>query len=297
MYHELHFIWSHEASELTLELLADWLQENQSLGWEDRGAASGERRTEMLGATHWAVYFDEKQSASELMKDAQIFSAALPHPPDQVNYQAIEEQDWTEPFKAYFHAKRVAPCWWVAPPWEQERAELRTGEHLLIIEPGMAFGTGLHESTQLCLKMLPDCVAPAARVIDIGAGSGILSIAAVKLGAHQAVAIEIDPQAEENLRLNLSLNAVTKNVCVYIGGADQAGAVTAPLVVCNMLMSRFRPIANAASAMVEQNGALLLSGCVENERDQTTRLLEELGFIVENTGQINEWIGFYARKA
>jgi ribosomal protein L11 methyltransferase len=170
------------------------------------------------------------------------------------------------------------------------------------IDPGMAFGTGTHPSTQLCLEILSDYILQNEIVIDIGCGSGILSIASVKLGADKAFGVDLDPEAITIAKNNAKSNNVGNRVNFAKGSAtDVINGVfkinQAPLVVANILAHILKNLLNEGlDRLVKSGGILILSGILE---DQTTEIINQAikkGFEVIDQRQIEDWVGIALRK-
>jgi ribosomal protein L11 methyltransferase len=178
-----------------------------------------------------------------------------------VQTQRHDEDTWKEGWKAFFRGQRLSARLAVRPPWEVDDPEAPV---TVIIDPGMAFGTGTHETTRGVMRAL-DAHLPAAptTLLDVGCGSAILSIAAARLG-HRAVGVEIDPVAVDNARHNLRLNGVGDRVELHVGSAD-AVAGRFPVVVANILA---HILVELAPLIVERTGdVLVLSGMLHGQVD------------------------------
>lgn len=170
--------------------------------------------------------------------------------------------DWGENWKQYFKPFYIAPALLVSPSWETP--EVQPGDTLILLDPGMAFGTGLHATTQLCTQMLAQELKrnPAAAVLDVGCGSGILSIVAAHLGADPVVACDIDSQALDASRENIDLNHVT-NISL-IANIEEAPS-TYPIIVANILLSTLLELKNLLLEKLAPGGSLILSGVLEEQ--------------------------------
>ena len=286
MYHEINIALPQNCDPIKLDLLAAHLQGLNCLGWQENENPSS-----------WTAWFSEEQSLAEIQTSLDRFLSENFEQKPKTDASALEDRDWTEPFREFFHAQKVEPCWWIAPPWEVKNVALKENETLLVIEPGMAFGTGLHETTRLCLSMLPDWVKPETQhLLDVGAGSGVLSIAALKLGAAKTTCVELDPQAEENLHLNLQHNGAAEKAEVLIGNLADQHPEPADLLVCNMLMKYFKPISAHARSLLAENGTMILSGYLEGEREEATELITSFGLKIVSEKSLGEWIAFVAKS-
>lgn len=180
------------------------------------------------------------------------------------------DDDWKEGWKAFFRGARLTPTFAVRPPWEADDPEAPIS---LIIEPGMAFGTGTHETTRGVLRALDPLLGdPARPVLDVGCGSGILAIAAARRG-HRAVGVEIDAVALDNARLNVGLNGVTDRVGLVVGSAD---AVTEgfPIVVANIIAPILVEI--APQVLARATDVLVLSGMLHAQAPTVRAAYAEL---------------------
>lgn len=177
----------------------------------------------------------------------------------------------------------------VAPPWRA--AEIADAECPVIIEPAMAFGTGEHETTRGVLRLMQDVVRPGDSVIDLGAGSAILSIAAVKLGAARAIAIESDPQAIANAEENAAANGVADRVRVIEGDARVILPLVAParVMLANIISSVVVELAPAMRAALSPNGHTVVSGILIAERTAVMASLAAAGWRAEAEYVEGEW--------
>jgi len=177
----------------------------------------------------------------------------------------------------------------VAPPWRA--ADIADAECPVVIEPAMAFGTGEHETTRGVLRLMQGVVRPGDTVIDLGAGSAILSIAAVRLGAGRAIAIESDPQAIENAEQNAAANGVADRVRVIEGDARVILPLVAParVLFANIISQVVIELAPAMRAALSPNGRAVVSGILIAERDPVVSSLGEAGWRVEAEHVEGEW--------
>jgi ribosomal protein L11 methyltransferase len=173
----------------------------------------------------------------------------------------VEEQNWVQLTQSQFDPIRVSGRLWIVPSWHESPDPAAIN---LILDPGMAFGTGSHPTTRLCLEWLERTVKPGDSVLDYGCGSGILAIAAAKLGAAQVAGVDIDPQAVEAANANAERNGV---VAVF---ADSAAPLAGEydVVVANILSNPLRVLAAAICAHVRSGGCLALSGILREQADE-----------------------------
>lgn len=206
--------------------------------------------------------------------------------------------DWNAEWRRHFRLLRAGARTFVGPPWDAQLPPDAPPDAFVVrIDPGMAFGTGTHETTRLCLRILEDQVGPDTVLLDVGAGSGILGFAALRLGARAVLAMEIDPEAEENFRLNAELNGAEDRLTLVVTGEvpealNEGKSRDFPahnLMVCNMLRERFEPLGKALRLCGVR---LILSGFLLGEADIVTSFLKETGFNVEERYECNEWGAF-----
>ena len=201
----------------------------------------------------------------------------------------VEEADWANAWKEFYKPFRVGRRLLVTPPWEHP--ELAPDDIPLVIDPGMAFGTGSHPTTQLCLVALEDYVKPNARVADIGTGSGILAIAAAKLGASPVAANDNDPLAVRIAREN----AVANGVEVEVTDALPRGQYD--VVVANILADVIIGLSAELNALLTPGGILLASGIIDTREADVRRALEGTGLTHLETRRQTEWVALVFRQA
>ena len=200
----------------------------------------------------------------------------------------VEEADWANAWKEFYKPFRVGRRLVVTPPWEHP--ELAPDDIPLVIDPGMAFGTGSHPTTQLCLVALEDYVRPGARVADIGTGSGILAIAAAKMGASHVAANDNDPLAVRIARENAAANGVP----VEITDALPTGQYDA--VVANILADVIIGMAEELQILLAPGGVLLASGIIDTREADVRLALEGIGLNHLETRRQTEWVALVFRQ-
>ena len=175
--------------------------------------------------------------------------------------EELAEQNWVQLTQSQFDPIRVSERLWIVPSWHETPDPAAVN---LILDPGMAFGTGSHPTTRLCLEWLERNVSPGCRLLDYGCGSGILAIAAARLGAGSVAGVDIDPQAVEAARANAERNGVT----ALFADSAQPVAGEYDLVVANILSNPLRVLAPAICAHVRSGGRLALSGILREQADE-----------------------------
>lgn len=180
-----------------------------------------------------------------------------------LSLQALEpvaEQDWVRITQSQFGPVEITPSFWIVPSWHEPPA---AAERVIRLDPGLAFGTGTHPTTRMCLRWIATNARPWSRVLDYGCGSGILAIAAALHGAAAVDAVDIDPAAVDSTRANATANGVTLNA----GLPDAAGG-TYPLVLANILATPLKLLAPLLAGFVAPGGSLVLAGILERQADE-----------------------------
>lgn len=211
-----------------------------------------------------------------------------------------EDADWENNWKAYYKPLPVGNQILVLPSWEPEPAD--HGRTVLRLDPGVAFGTGMHHTTRMCLEFLEQAVTPGCSMLDLGCGSGILSIAALLLGASRAVAVDIDPITERIAMENAALNGIGPDrYALSIGDLLSDAALCDRVcgqydVVCaNIVADVIIRIAPFAKRCAKPGAPFIVSGVIDERKDQVCASLEAAGFAVEAVSQAESWTAILAR--
>ena len=208
----------------------------------------------------------------------------------------LADADWAAAWREHFRPVAVGRALLVAPPWEIPAGSDRV---ILVIEPGRAFGTGHHGTTAGCLELLEALVAAErpARAIDLGAGSGILAIAAARLGVGDVLACDTDPDAIAATLTNAARNGVAGRVRALVADAAGVAIEPAPLVLANLLAAAHHALAPRYRRLVAAGGALVLGGLLDAEADAVTATLAAHGFRRETTRSLEGWTSLALRHA
>jgi ribosomal protein L11 methyltransferase len=201
----------------------------------------------------------------------------------------VHEEDWANAWKAYFKPIRVGRHIIVTPPWENPQTTEK--DRVVVIDPGMAFGTGNHTTTQLCLAALEDYVRRGDRAADIGTGSGILATAAAKLGAGEVYACDIEPLAVQIAERNAAENGIS-----LVTGAELPSGREFDVVVCNILANTIIELADDLVSITKPGGVLIVSGIIEERENDVRLYLEAAGFACIETRRREDWVALILRR-
>ncbi len=209
----------------------------------------------------------------------------------------VPEEDWGLAWKAYFKPTRVGNRFVVKPPWENWTAA--PGDLVIDISPKMAFGTGSHETTRLCIGMLERHLKPGMTVLDVGTGSGILAIAALKLGAASAFGLDVEEESVENAAENAGINGVSDRFEVRLGSLDILGEAAPQgrafdLILANIDRRTLVPMIPDFPRFAKPGAMLILSGILIEEQGMVLDLIEKPPFRLIEKQEMKEWAGFAA---
>ncbi len=215
-----------------------------------------------------------------------------PLPPAQ--FRTVQEQDWSQAWKQHYHPIPIGAQLMVVPAWQESPDP---GRVAIRMDPGMAFGTGTHPTTQLCLELLEAHMPEdASAVIDVGCGSGILAVAALKLGAQAALAVDIDPEAVQAAQANAELNGVAERLEVKLGSVAEilngdTPLQKAPLVVANILAPVIiRLLDDGMAELLDPEGTLVVSGILDEQAGEVEDSLRAHGLFLLERRQIADWV-------
>jgi ribosomal protein L11 methyltransferase len=217
----------------------------------------------------------------------------------QRSERLVEQEDWAENWKQFFQIEHVGERLVIRPTWRPY--EPSTEEIVIDLDPGMAFGTGQHPTTRLCLAAIERLLKPASEVLDLGCGSGILSLAAAKLGARSVLALDIDPIAVEATRANSKLNGVERIVSAArgsLGDAMPAGAASSgpfALIVANISAAVLVDLAGAIAASLRPQGRLIASGIIADHTDNVLIAFAAAGLHSEQIFSEADWRAIVSR--
>ena len=241
-----------------------------------------------------SLFVPEEKNLSEyrMFIEARLGSLGLPY---SIDCENMKEDDWAESWKQYYKPIKLGKVT-IVPAWEDYDAE--EGEVIIKMDPGMAFGTGTHETTRLVMRIMQDEISGGERVLDVGTGSGILSICASKLGAKSSNAYDIDPVAvkiaEENARLG-GCDNITVGVSDLLHGVDTSGGKY-DFCVANIVSDIIIRMMPDIGAYLTDGAPLILSGIIEPRADEVRECVIKHGFSIVREEKENDWVAILAKK-
>lgn len=210
-----------------------------------------------------------------------------------LHYRTLREQDWAEAWKEHYGIERAGTIV-VRPAWIDYEAS--AGEVVVSLDPGMAFGTGQHPTTRMCLEAVQGRLRPGAAVLDLGTGSGILAIAAVKLGASSCIALDIEEQAVMAARENVDLNGLSDSIKVILGSLDHVTPGAFDVIFANINAGTIIRLAADLRARMRPGGVLLAGGVVAERESAVGDALAAAGLRLDRTLRDGEWRTFVALR-
>ncbi|MFB5897249.1 50S ribosomal protein L11 methyltransferase [Clostridioides difficile] len=204
-----------------------------------------------------------------------------------VSLDQVNEADWANAWKAYYKPTKVGQRVVVKPIWEDYA--MQDGDLIIELDPGMAFGTGTHETTSMCIRELEKYVNKDSKVFDIGCGSGILAIAAAKLGAKEVVAVDLDEVAVKVAKENVLENKVEKSVSVMHGNLTDVIKDKADVIVANIIADIIKILAKDVQNFMKEDAIFISSGIILDKVEEVKESLIENGFEIVEVQKLGEW--------
>lgn len=246
------------------------------------------------------------EQIAQLKSELEVFRAQNPDTDLgslEVSLQNLQEEDWEESWKQYYQPIPIGEKLLIVPQWlSPENPEHRIP---VVLDPGMIFGTGAHASTQMCLRALEQTIHGGERVIDLGSGSGILSIAALLLGAQEATGVDIDPKAEDIARENAALNglaapkfrAVTGNVIGDKAMMESLSEGGYDVVLANIVADVIIPLSAVVPHFLRPDGVFICSGILNTRLPEVERAIEAAGLTITQREMQEDWCRLTARRS
>ncbi len=276
----------------------DFLEENKQY-WD---YVDEDLIREKEGETNISVYVPNDVDGAEMLAQIKTSMLELKGLDSEQQFGRLEieienmsEEDWSNNWKKYFHPIEIGKRLLIKPEWEE--LNKATDRIVFDINPGMSFGTGSHHTTQLCLESLEKTVKNGDKVLDLGCGSGILSVISLMLGAGEAVAVDIDPNAVDTAYDNAKRNGVDISTYkVYAGNVLTDDELNKKIcskydvVVANIVADVIIGLAHKAKEFLKDNGVFITSGIIEEREDEVKEALLEAGFNICETHKRKDWV-------
>ncbi|MEA4852839.1 MAG: 50S ribosomal protein L11 methyltransferase [Christensenella sp.] len=292
-----------EAEEIVSEMLMEAGAKGVSIEGDNEACAKGGLpwdylSDEVLKKVPFCVvaYFPCDGTEEKVLDDIRhrignlrVMNLGVPLGSLELKTQIVHEEDWANAWKAYFKPVKISDFVVVKPTWEKYDAQ--PNETIIEIDPGMAFGTGNHETTRMCVRLLEEYMDEGMDVIDAGCGSGILTIAAAKFGAREVYALDLDPVAVKVTAENVERNGCKDQVKVMVSNllAQIPDGYQADIIVANIIADVVIMLNETAGQYLKHNGMYLCSGIIDSRIDDVTQSLEQKGFRIIKILSDGEW--------
>ncbi len=240
----------------------------------------------------------EEEARQRIAEGLWHLSSLGSHFVGELTTRIVNEEDWANAWKDYFHVTHIGQRLVIRPSWREYTP--KPNEVVLTLDPGMAFGTGLHPTTRMCLEQVEQRVHSGMKVLDVGTGSGILAIAAAKLGAESVYAIDNSTVAVESTLANVEMNNLQDRIQVVLGVLDDAEATRIAgqydFVIANIIAHVIGSIAPQLAQVVSPTGLLVVSGIIEARRHDAEDPLLAAGLELVEQVMIDDWMALVLRK-
>lgn len=200
----------------------------------------------------------------------------------------VHEADWANEWKKYYHPTEIGNKLLICPSWEDFTPS--SDRTILTLDPGMAFGTGTHSSTKLCLELLENAVKPGCKMLDVGCGSGILAIASLLLGAKSAVGVDIDELASKIAMENAKLNHVEDRITTLQGDLTSVVSGTFDIICANIVADVIIRLCPAIPKFLNPGGVFITSGIIDTRKDDVISAIEKNGITITEVKEDNGWV-------
>ena len=238
------------------------------------------------------VYIKQEKDALECVEfiKARLDAEGIEY---ETSIVGVNEEDWANNWKQYYHTQRIGKRIVVTPSWEEYTP---SGDDVQMrLDPGMAFGTGTHDTTRLCLELLEEVVTPETRILDVGTGSGILSVVGVLLGAPSALGVDIDPVAVKVANENAEINEVSDKTEFVCGDLTDKVHGKFEIVTANIVADVIIRLLSTVKNYLLKGGVLIVSGIIDTRADEVENACHEAGFVTEKRLEHGGWVAIKLR--
>ena len=214
---------------------------------------------------------------------------------NKVTISEVNEEEWATAWKKYYHPVKISEQITIVPTWE-EYTPVSSDEKIIELDPGMAFGTGTHPTTILCIQALEKHVKPGMHIIDVGTGSGVLTIAAAKYGAEEILALDLDEVAVNSAKINCKLNKVHDKVTIKQNDLLKGVEFEADIIVANILAEVIVRFTDDVERLLKPGGLFISSGIIKQKRAEVEEAIKNSGLVIEEVMTMEDWVSITARK-
>lgn len=214
---------------------------------------------------------------------------------NSVSISEVHEEEWATAWKKYYHPVKISERFTIVPTWE-EYEPVSSDELIIELDPGMAFGTGTHPTTVMCIQALERTVQEGDLVVDVGTGSGVLSIASALLGAKHIQALDLDEVAVQSARVNVKLNKVQDRIDVAQGNLLDGVNEQVDVVVANILAEVIMRFTDDVGKVVKPGGYFIASGIINPKKEDVKHAIVSAGLTIEETIQMEDWVAIIAKR-
>lgn len=247
------------------------------------------------------AYFPETVFLPEILPSIEAAITRLPEfglriGKNKITVSEVVEEEWATAWKQYYHPVRITRFLTIVPSWETYLPQ-DEGEKIITLDPGMAFGTGTHPTTRLTLQALEIYLRGGESVLDVGTGSGVLSIASKYLGAKEVMAFDLDEVAVRAAKENMQMNPIAKNVTVEANNLLSGINKKADIIVANILADIILLLIDDAWRLLKPSGTLIVSGIIEEKKELVLAKMIARGFVVDQVLQQKDWVAIALKKS
>lgn len=214
---------------------------------------------------------------------------------NKMKQSVVDEEDWATAWKQYYHPVKISSRFTIVPTWEDYKP-VDSDELIVELDPGMAFGTGTHPTTVMCMQALEKYVEKDQTIVDVGTGSGVLAIGAAMLGAKEVLALDLDDVAVVAAKENVALNKVAQIVEVKQGNLLDSVTEKPDMIVANILADIIMSFSQDAANLLNEDGLFIVSGIIEEKKEEVKQDLISKGFDIIEVVMMEDWVAIVSKK-